>query len=168
MVAQAIQTVEAEGVTYITAAGNNASNGYQATWTPGSGSFDGLSFNDAELFDGSITQTLTVTASSSEPVPLLLEWNEAYGQANFNSGQAPDIDIFVFQNGSLIAQATNASVGEPNNPWTGYDFTASGTYQIVVANNFGPDPGLSRKFWQAMACRKPSAVRIPVRSSGTL
>ena len=41
VVAQAIQTVEAEGVTYVTAAGNNASNGYQAAWTPISGSFDG-------------------------------------------------------------------------------------------------------------------------------
>ncbi len=34
VVAQAIQTVEAEGVTYITSAGNEASNGYQAAWSP--------------------------------------------------------------------------------------------------------------------------------------
>jgi len=37
VVARAIQTVEAEGVTYVTAAGNEASNGYQAAWTPISG-----------------------------------------------------------------------------------------------------------------------------------
>ncbi len=145
VIAQAIQTVEAEGVTYVTSAGNNASNGYQAAWTPGSGSFDGFHFNDAELFSGSLAQTITVTASSTEPVPLLLEWNEAYGQANFNSGQAPDINLYVFHNGALIGQATNASVGEPNNPWTGYEFTASGTYQVVIANNFGPDPGLIKE-----------------------
>ncbi|WP_245286935.1 S8 family serine peptidase, partial [Bradyrhizobium sp. Tv2a-2] len=145
IVAQAIQTVEAEGVTYVTAAGNNASNAYQASWTPGSGSFDGWYFSDAELFNGSLAQTITVTASTSDPVPLLLEWNEAYGQANFNSGQAPDIDLFVFHNGSLVAQETNATAGEPNNPFTGYEFTASGTYQIVIANNFGPDPGLIKE-----------------------
>jgi hypothetical protein len=142
VIAQAIQTVEAEGVTYITSAGNNASTAYQAAWTPGSGSFDGWYFTDAELFGGSIYQTLTVTASASDPVPLLLEWDKAYGQASFNSGQAPDIDMFVFHNGSLIAQETNATVGEPNNPFTGYEFTASGTYQIVISNNFGPDPHL--------------------------
>ncbi len=34
VIAQAIQTVEAEGVTYVTAAGNDASNAYQAAWTP--------------------------------------------------------------------------------------------------------------------------------------
>ena len=54
IVAQAIQTVEAEGVTYVTSAGNNASNAYQAAWTPGSGLFDGVSFTDAELFGGSL------------------------------------------------------------------------------------------------------------------
>ena len=31
---QAIQTVEAEGVIYVTAAGNDAGNGYQASWMP--------------------------------------------------------------------------------------------------------------------------------------
>ena len=34
VIAQAIQTVEAEGVTYVTAAGNDGSNAYQAAWTP--------------------------------------------------------------------------------------------------------------------------------------
>ncbi|WP_246791491.1 S8 family peptidase [Bradyrhizobium commune] len=145
VIAQAIQTVEAEGVTYITSAGNNASTAYQAAWTPVSGYFNGYYFSDAQLFGSSVFQTLTITASASEPVPLLLEWDKAYGQANFNSGQAPDIDMFVYQNGSLIAQATNATVGEPNNPFTGYEFTASGTYQIVIANNFGPDPHLIKE-----------------------
>ena len=144
VIAQAIQTVEAEGVTYVTSAGNNASNAYQAAWTPGSGFFDGWLFTDAELFNGSLAQTITVTASSADPVPLLLEWNEAYGQASFNAG-APDIDLWVFHNGVLIAQATNASVGEPDNPFTGYDFTASGTYQIVISDNFGPNPGLIKE-----------------------
>jgi hypothetical protein len=146
IVAQAIQTVEAEGVTYVTSAGNDASNAYQAAWTPGSGYFDGIYFTDAELFGGSLAQTITVGgASTKDPVPLLLEWNLPYGQASFASLQAPDIDIFVYQNGSLIAQATNATAGEPNNPWTGYEFTASGTYQIVISNNFGPDPGLIKE-----------------------
>ena len=65
VVAQAIQTVEAEGVTYVTAAGNDASNGYQAAWTPTSGSFDGVSLADTESFSGSIVQTITVGANSS-------------------------------------------------------------------------------------------------------
>ena len=57
VVAQAIQTVEAEGVTYVTAAGNDASNGYQAAWTPISGTYDGTTLTDAESFGGSLVQT---------------------------------------------------------------------------------------------------------------
>ena len=71
VVAQAIQTVEAEGVTYVTAAGNNASNGYQAAWTPISGSFDGMVFTDAESFGGSLVQTVTInTEGTGDTVPL--------------------------------------------------------------------------------------------------
>ncbi|WP_298258739.1 S8 family serine peptidase [Bradyrhizobium sp.] len=145
IVAQAVQTVEAEGVTFVTSAGNDASNAYQAAWTPGSGFFDNVFFNDAELFNGNLAQTITVTASKSDPVPLILEWNLPYGQANFGSGNAPDIDLFVFHNGSLVAQETNVTAGEANNPFTGGEFTASGTYQIVIANNFGPNPGLIKE-----------------------
>ena len=140
VVAQAIQTVEAEGVTYVAAAANNASNGYQAAWTHSSGSFDGLSFTDAESFGGSIVQTITVTASTTHPIPLLLEWDRPYGQASFSLSQNPDIDLWVFQNGTLLTQATNVTAGEGNNPFTGVQFTSSGTYQIVITNNFGADP----------------------------
>ena len=132
VVAQAIQTVEAEGVTFVTSAGNEASNAYQAAWTPGSGG----SFTNAEMFGSSIYQTINVTAGSD----LLLQWSEPYGQANFNSGNAPDIDMFVLQNGTVVAQATNVTAGEANNPFTGITFNVSGTYQIVVQDNFGPAP----------------------------
>src|SRR5207248_9944484 len=47
-VAQAIETVEAQGVVYLTAAGNNASSAYQAAWTPISGTYDGVVLRDAQ------------------------------------------------------------------------------------------------------------------------
>ena len=94
VVAQAIQTVEAEGVTYVTAAGNEASNGYQAAWTPISGTFDGHALTDAESFGGSLVQTVTInTEGTGDNVPLVLEWNQAYGAAT------SDLEILVFHNG---------------------------------------------------------------------
>jgi len=135
IVAQAIQTVEAEGVSYVTAAGNDGSAAYQAAWSGMSGTFDGVALSDAESFGGSIVQTMTVSAG----VPLLLEWNQAYGHAT------SDLELLVFHNGSLIATATNQSVGEPTNPWTAYQFSASGTYQIAVENLSGPNPGLIKE-----------------------
>ena len=131
VVAQAIQTVEAEGVTYVSAAGNDASNGYQAAWTPISGTYDGTRLTNAESFAGRLVQTITLTASSTETVPLLLEWNQAYGAAT------SDLEILVFHNGSLYGTATNISSGEPSNPWVDFTFIASGTYQIAVENLSG-------------------------------
>ena len=139
VVAQAIQTVEAEGVTYVTAAGNDASNAYQAAWTPTSGTYDGVHLTDAESFGGSLVQTVTVGANSSYDVPLLLEWNQAYGAAT------SDLEVLVFSGGRLLGGATNASQGEPTNPWIGLDLPGGATYQIAIENLSGPNPGLIKE-----------------------
>ena len=138
VVAQAIQTVEAEGVTYVTAAGNDASNGYQAVWTPISGTYDGRNLTDAQSFGGSLVQTITLNTEGYD-VPLLLEWNQAYGDAT------SDLEILVFHNGTLYGTATNRTSGEPTNPWVDFTFTASGTYQIAIVNLSGPNPGLIKE-----------------------
>ena len=149
VVGQAIQTVEAEGVTYVTAAGNDASNGYQASWSPVSGSFslDGKTENltDAEKFGSSPFQTLTInTEGTGDDVPLLLEWNQAYGTV---SSSTADLEILVYNSsGKLVGTATNASSGESTNPWVEYDFTKSGTYYIAVENlDTGTNPGLIKE-----------------------
>src|SRR5262249_41460970 len=141
IVAQAIQTVEAEGVTYVTAAGNEASNGYQAAWTPVSGTFrigsstHSATLTDAESFGGSPFQKLTINTEgiTGAPIPLVLEWNQAYGAAT------SDLELLIYNSsGRLIATATNAGDGEPTNPWVEYDFSGNGsnnvTYYVAIEN----------------------------------
>jgi Subtilase family len=120
VVAQAIQTVEAEGVTFVTAAGNNASNAYQAAFTPISGLFDGTALHDAESFAGGLVQTVTVGGNANENLPLLLEWNQAHGHAT------SDLEMLVFENGHLIGTATNASSGEPDQSLVGIRYHRAG------------------------------------------
>jgi hypothetical protein len=132
VVAEAIQTVEAEGVTYVTAAGNEGSNGYQAAWSTTSGTFDGHALTNAMNFGGNLTQTVTInTEGTGDSVPLVLEWNQAYGAV---SSSTADLELLVFHNGSLVGTATNAGDGESTNPWVEYDFSASGTYQVAIVN----------------------------------
>ena len=140
VVAQAIETVEAEGVTYVAAAGNNASNGYQAAWTPISGSFDGTSLNDAESFGGNLVQTVTInTEGTGDKVPLILQWNQPYGAAT------SDLEVVVFHNGMLYGEFSNQTAGqEPNNPLVDVQLP-SGTYQIAIENLSGPNPGLIKE-----------------------
>ena len=140
IVAQAIQTVEQQGVVYVTAAGNDASDAYQSAWTPIQNvTVDGMSLQDAESFGGSPLQTITIGDSPREQVPLLLEWNQPYGSAT--SG----LEMLVFQNGRLLGSFTNASDDEPNNPWIGVKLAGGNTYQIAIENTSGPDPGLIKE-----------------------
>jgi hypothetical protein len=133
IIAQAIQTVEAEGVTYVTAAGNEASNGYQAAWTPiAHTSYDGYALSDVESFGGSAVQTISVGGN----VPLIVEWNQPYGGATSN------LEILAFQNGNLVG--VSESEAASNNPWAGIELSA-GTYQIAIENLSGPNPGLIKE-----------------------
>ena len=164
VIAQAIQTVEAEGVTYVTAAGNDASNGYQAAWTPISGTFDGKALTDAESFGGSLVQTVTInTEGTGDDVPLLLEWNQAYGAAT------SDLEILVFNSsGQLVGTATNASSRRADQSVGGIRFHQNGDllrcYRKSVRTRSRPDQGDHRR---ATACQPRSAARIPVPSTAT-
>jgi hypothetical protein len=141
VIGQAIQTVEAEGVTYVTAAGNEASNGYQAAWTPISGSFDGTFVTDAESFGGSVVQTVSInTEGTGDGVPLVLEWNQPYGAAT------ADLQVLVFHNGTLYGEFSNRNSGqELNNPLVVVPLPGTGTYQIAIENLSGPNPGLIKE-----------------------
>ena len=144
VVAQAIQTVEAEGVTYVTAAGNDASNGYQAAWTPISGTFDGTGAHRCgKLRRQPGADRYDQYRRNRRRVPLLLEWNQAYGTV---SSSTADLEMLVFNsNGQLVGTATNASSGEPTNPWVEYDFTKTGTYYVAIENLPPTDPGLIKE-----------------------
>jgi hypothetical protein len=141
VVARAIQTVEAEGVTYITSAGNEGSNGYQAAWTPVSGTFSlagkSISLTDAQNFGGTALQKITVNSEGTGvSVPLLLEWDQAYSTV---SSSTADLEILVYSSsGQLIETATNASSGEPTNPWVGISLSNTGSatvsYYIAIEN----------------------------------
>ena len=82
VVAQAIQTVEAEGVTYVTAAGNEGSNAYQAAWTPIA--HTSYRRNFAERHRELRRQSGADHHASAADVPLVLEWNQPYGGATSN------------------------------------------------------------------------------------
>ncbi|WP_315787190.1 MULTISPECIES: S8 family serine peptidase [unclassified Bradyrhizobium] len=127
VVAQAIQTVQAMGVTYVTSAGNNGSTAYQTSWTSISGSIGGMYYDGNALsFGGNIAQTITVTAGAN----LLVQWDQAWGQA------ASHLSVNVYQNGQYLGHVPNSY----QNPWIGLHFAVSGTYQIVIADVFGPTP----------------------------
>lgn len=145
VVAQAIQTVAQEGVIYLTAAGNYASNGYQAAWNPiGSASVDGTALADVQNFgDGTPYETVTIGADPGAYVPVVIQWNQPFGESTSN------LEALIFNNGTLFATATSTSAtgaiqfgAEPDDPEILFTLPAGSTYQIAIENLSGPDPGL--------------------------
>ena len=143
VVAQAIQTVEAEGVTYVTAAGNDASNGYQAAWTPISGTFDGKTvLTDAESFGGSTPSSRPLRSIPKGPATTFLCcWSGTRPTAAATS----DLEILVFHNGELVGTATNASSGGTDQSVGGIRFhqlrNLSGCHRKPVRAQSRPDQG---------------------------
>ena len=121
VVAEAIQTVEAEGVSYITAAGNDASNGYQAAWTPISGQYHGTTLTDAKALAAASCKPSRSTPKDRRRYPPFATVEPSLRQAT------SDLEMLVFNSrGRLVGTATNATNGEPNNPYVEYDFTRTG------------------------------------------
>ena len=138
-IAKAIQEVVAKGVTYVTLAGNNDGAGYQGAWKGVSGAYGGMTFKNAMSFNGSIVQNITVDPKPGSETPLLLWWDEAYGQAKAN------LQIHVFQDGKWQGTTNHIRFGVPNDPWTEYFFDKPGTYQVVIDNASDVDPGIIRE-----------------------
>ncbi|WP_035641948.1 S8 family serine peptidase, partial [Bradyrhizobium sp. ORS 375] len=132
IVAKAIQTVQAMGVTYVTSAGNNGSSAYQTSWTSISGSIGGNYYaGNALSFGGNISQTISVTAGAY----LLVQWDQPWGQA------ASHLVVAVYKDGQYVGFVPNTYY----NPYIGLQFSVSGTYQIVIADADGPTPTMIKE-----------------------
>src|SRR5262249_4234111 len=106
IIANAIQTVEQEGVIYLSSAGNQANIAYQNNWTPiASTSFDGITLTDTQnvASAGAPNPIETVTNNSGFTDDLLIQWNQPYGKATTALG------IVFFSGGKEIASFSNAS-----------------------------------------------------------
>src|SRR5579862_1295197 len=137
-IAQAVNAAAARGVAYFTAAGNEASNAYQATYSP-IASFlpNGTFVGDAQNFGGgNVAQSITMTGGSV----FLMQWDQAWGLATSN------LDVRVFQNGVQLANFTRFNSGLSSaDPFVGFSLNPSAgtqTFQIVITNDSGPNPGL--------------------------
>ena len=143
VVAQAIQTVEAEGVTYVTAAGNDARMRYQAAWTP--------IVRHLRRIRAHATRRASAAAWSrplrsipKDRLHVALIWSGTKPTA-----PPPRIWRFLFSNnGSLFGTATQ--IRTASRPIRGWIWTShAGTYQIAhresVRPQSRPDQGDHRR-----------------------
>jgi len=130
IIAQAVAQVEAMGVTYVSAAGNSADNGFESAFI-GSG-YSATVVGRFENFAQLSTQSghekfLTVTMPSNTGAYFILDWAQPSISAGGTKGATSDLDLFVYN-----ADGTALS---------NIDYYSS-TYEppYAVLNNIGGNP----------------------------
>ena len=150
VVAQAVDTVEGMGVSYFSAAGNNARDSYESPFRSSGISLvfagaDAHDFNPGSGVD--LFQRITVPPGSS--FILVMQWDEPYASVSGAPGSASDVDVFLTDNppSHVITGSIDGNFGgDPaeifffSNPST----SSVSTFNIVIEKFFGPSPGLMK------------------------
>src|SRR5207342_955963 len=91
VVAQAVNTVTAQGVSYFTAAGNNGTASYGGTFNPATAPA-GIT-GSAHNFGGKIVQSISLSPGT---YTIVLQWdNEFYSLGQSATGAKVDLDIYL-------------------------------------------------------------------------
>ncbi len=172
VVANAVQTVEQQGVIFLTSAGNSDARGYQAAWNPIQMATVGPTVlrNTQNFGNGSATQTVTIGGNfDRDPrtfVPFVFQWNQPYGAVT------SDLEVVLFVNGNVIRRFTrhDNAASEQNDPYIRLALPRGTTYTIAIQNlskpnpaGLIPNPGLIKE----VAIGNPGLVTINGENSGT-
>ena len=125
IIAQAVNDVTASGVTYVSAAGNDADRSYEATFTDAGGGFH--DFDPS----GAVDTRQQVTVPAGYGVTLILQWDDPFYTT---AGVTHDFNVRVYD-----AAGTKVVEGVTNNistqqPLEAVSWTSSGTgvYQVEI------------------------------------
>ena len=147
-IAQAVEQVVADGVSYFSSAGNNARRSYESAFNP-SGMTDSLfgktyEFHDFDSGPGvDISQGITVPVGAT--ATFSFQWDEPFFSVSGGSGSASDIDIFLAIGDTIINSATLENIG--GDPVEVFSFTnsfPSTSFNLRIGNAGGPNPGLMK------------------------
>lgn len=152
IVADAVDTVAANGVSYFSSAGNNARQSYEAPFrstgidfAPGNPSFtgDAHDFNPSSGVDN--TMRVTVGAGGAQ---IVLQWDQPYASVS-GTGSNTDLDILAYNtSGTLVGGSANNNLnGDPVELFS----LSQGTYDLVIEKFTGagslPNPSRIKFVW---------------------
>ena len=145
ILAQAVDTVVANGVAYFSSAGNQARQSYQAAFAPSG--FDlvinGNNMGNLHDYGGDdFAQQITVPAGFA-PI-IVLQWSEPFASVSGAPGSQSDVDIYLTSGTTIVALATadNILSGEPVEILSVPASASSQTYDILIVHFAGPHAAL--------------------------
>ena len=136
VVAQAVETVVDQGVSYFTAAGNFGNKSYESPFNTGSvpTGLIGSAHNFATSGSEDIYQSITVTEGS---YTIVLQWDDGLGSESTST----DLDIYlVNDDGSRLFGFNRENIGGMAIEVLPFNVLDTAQTNIVIVNNAGPAP----------------------------
>ena len=117
IIAQAVDQVTAQGVSYFSSAGNEGFKGYESAFNVGTTAstftYGGQTYTANQFADGQTLLPITLGSFAA----IVLQWDQPYASANTNGiGSSNDLDLFFCNSsGQVLSQSGRALVSTNNN-----------------------------------------------------
>ena len=145
IIAQTVDQVVANGVTYVSAAGNQDRRSYQSGFTSGPQVSIGGTLETSHLFNagtGDFFQRITIPTNSTFRASF--QWDAPFATASTGGASANnDLNIYLLNNAStIVAQGRTNNIGGDAVEFIGYKNTTANTlFDILITSAAGPLPG---------------------------
>ena len=143
LVTQAINTVTSQGVTYLSAAGNDADHGYLSNFRAATGTVTGVGTGTFMNFNPSGTSLLLPITVNEANTSINFQFDQPWKtqEPMGSPGPTSQVDFYVLNAaGTIIASGTNNNVatGVPQQLVT---VPTTGSYYVAIQLVSGPNPG---------------------------
>lgn len=142
-IAQAVNDVKAQGVSYFSAAGNNARLSYEQTYTEGLVPFSQDKAHDFGKASGGASDFYQkITLPPNQKIHITLQWDDP---AEISGGKTAktDLDIFLLDKtkNKIISSSQDTNIGHNPVESIGVNFTSIETqYYLYISHRAGPAP----------------------------
>ena len=149
-IAQAVDQVKALGVSYFSAAGNDARTSYESPFRP-SGTFLNIGFGAEEAHDfdpgAGVGTCQQITIPLGRTLRGVYQWDQPFFSVSGPPGSASDMDIVLTNAACTTILAVSADGNLGGDPAEDFSFFNAGpttTFGIIILQFSGPDPGLMK------------------------
>jgi uncharacterized repeat protein (TIGR01451 family) len=136
IIAQAVDTVDAAGVSYFSSAGNNGREAYEAAFRPSG--LVGPVGGELHDFDPGPGVDTRLTINQLEDTTYIMQWQDRYFSVSGAPGAQTDLDICFYFGGALLGCAAETNVGL--DPIEGAALSGAGPIEISIERFSGADP----------------------------
>ncbi len=148
LIAQGVNTVVSQGVTYFSAAGNRADDGYLSTFRATTGSIPGLASGTFMNFAPSGAANILLPLTTDGPnADLIFEYDQPFATqepAGSPNVVTSNVDIYVINSatGAVVAgTAQNNNNVAIQEPWQDITIPDAGSYLVAIQVVSGANPG---------------------------